>query len=470
MTTEPQARGLSQFAARNPTKTKQDEYAGDNDFELKHILIKSASGGEVDVSDLFVNMSIFEDLFSNTVSAIISFVDMNDICQHLPIIGQQEKMEVVFGIPGDNSGPIKFEFDIFRISVKSISTVSKKQAITCHAVSTQQFKNIHTRISKSYYNTVSGMIKKIFNESFSGDGAGIGKQHKLKVEAKTDSEKRKFIIPNWHPLDAIGWLVDRAVPEENSEACNYIFYQDRNGFHLTTLEKLISATPPVQEYYYMPRRFRESQHGKFRDPGYEMRNIHRIIFQEPGNRLEENLKGMYGAKILTHDIVRKKYEYTTNTLNKNFKKTKHAEAEYPIAKAIDTFSTNPDTFWNFCPIQKTLNMENNLHGGNTVEQNEKYSEWFLKRKSLMRQVGTNIITITVAGDSRRKPGDVVLLNFTPLQPTDGRVPNPNKYINGRYLVTSIKHRLTQEGYLMDMELSKDSNQEAYPSTSNFLKD
>jgi len=465
--TDPTKKGLSHFEDNNPGKANQllDKYAGDNNYRLKTLTISSPSGGEVDITTIFVGMSIYEDMFSNTMSCSVSFHDTNDICRHLPIVGQREKIKAVFSLPGDKD--IEYTFDIYRISVKNISTVGKKQAITLQGVSAEQFKNIHTKVSRSFYDSIDNIIETIYNDYLKPDGSAS--QYKLSTILPTNKEKRKFIIPNWHPFDAINWLLTRATPKDNDNASNYIFFQNRDGHHLTTIEDLFKiGSKPRMEYFYMPRRYREAP-ANFRDPGYEMRNIQRLIFEEPGNRLDENVKGMYGSSILTHDIVRKKYKLKKFQLKSNFSKTKHIEQNYPIAQGIDKFSKEYNTFFNFCPIHKNLNQKNKLHGGDTIEQNEKYAEWLLNRKSLIRQIGANIININVSGDSRRSPGDVVHLTHTPLQPAVGKDLKYNKYINGKYLVTSVQHNLTPDGYWMNMELSKDSMEEVYSSSSNFLE-
>jgi hypothetical protein len=451
--------GVARFDQANPIQTARDEYAGDNDYQLDSIKIISASGADIDISNVFIGASIYEDIFSNTMSAAVSFQDTNNLVKHLPIIGQQEKLEIIFKIPGESN--VTYNFDIFRVSVRTLSTVGKKQSVTLNAVSTEQFKNIHTKVSKSYYAPIHETIKNIYDEFLSGD-------KKLDIQVDTDSEKRKFIIPNWHPLDAIDWLKQRAIPSDNPDACHYLFYEDRDGFKFTTIEKLFEVKKPKMEYFYMPRRYRDTN-TRFRDPGYEFRNIQRLIIEEPGDRLEENIRGMYGSKILTHDIVRKKYKFTEYSMKNEYKKTDHVEKEYPIAEKIDKFSDNPDTYFALQPIHKNLNMEND-RGGDTVEQNEKYSKWLLKRKSLLRQIGSQVVNVHISGDSRRKCGDVVLLQVTPLEPGTIEDHNIDKYISGKYLVTSIKHNLTPDGYWMDMELGKDSVQEPYPEESNFLKE
>ncbi len=463
-------KGVNQWQDANEQKTNNEGYAGDNDYKLKRMEITSASGGQVDVMGIFVSMKIYEDLFSNTMSCTLTFQDTNNLARLLPIIGQREKLVVEFRIPSEETDSVIFEFDIFRVSVKNISTVGKKQLVKVSGVSSEQFKNVHTKISRSYYDTIDKMISGLFSTYLESDGEG--NQHKLNIDVETDTEKRKFIIPNWHPFDAINWLMTRAQPKEKPTACNYLFYQDRDGFHLNTLDNLFLEKTPKQQYRYMPRKYRERP-GNFRDPGFEMRNVQRLTITEPGNRLDENLKGMYGSKLLTHDIVRKEYEFTEYSLKDNFGDTNHVPQPdieaYPIAQLLDNFSTEPDTVFNFCPIHKTLNQENELYGGDTVEKNEKYSQWLLRRNSMSRQTGSMIINVQVSGDSRRKCGDIVNLKTTPLQPGSKEDQQLDKYITGNYCVTSIKHNLTPEGYLMDMELSKDNMNDTYPDKSTFLK-
>ena len=462
-----QKEAVSLWDKANPIETAAEGYAGDNDYKLKSIEIESPSGGKVDVQNIFTNMKMYEDLLTNTMSCSLTFQDTNNIARHLPLIGQREKLTATWSIPGEKD--VVFEFDVYAVVTRNISDTGKQQMITVRGVASEQFKNIHTRVSKSFYKKIDEMVSEIFTENL--EDSGSSDQHKLNIDVKTDSEKRKFIIPNWHPFDAINWLADRSQGEENPEACHFIFYQNREGFHFSTIEKLFEEKDPKMAYYYTPRKYRERP-GWFRDPGFESRNIQRLIIDEPGDRLSENIQGMYGSKILTHDIVRKKYEYKEYSMKDSFKKTKHVpqpdKESYPIAESLDEFSDKPDTFWNFCPIHKNLNQENELHGGDTVEKNEKYSEWLLKRKSLMRQIGGMIINVEVSGDSRRKCGDVVHLRVTPLQPGSKEDENLDKYLCGNYLVTSIEHKVTPDGYVMSMELSKDNQNEAYPSSSDFV--
>jgi hypothetical protein len=445
-----------------------DAHKGTRDYLLKDLIITSPNGGKVSLIYKFVSCSIFENIFSNTMSCELSFLDVHNWARHLPIIGQQEKLEIVFSLAGADD--VTFEFDVYGIRSKHVSTAGRSQVMVLSCVSPEMFKDSHTKISKSYYGTISDIVTEIYDSNIK-DVSG----KELSIDVKTTNVKKKYVIPNWSPFTAINWLTARAVAEDNTDACNFVFYEDREGFHFTTLDKLVDVPIPKQSYMWHPRKYRDlskpsSVRGQ-RDVGYEHRNLESIRFADAGNRLEEIETGMYASKVLTHDIVRKKYEVTDFNLKDSWDGIKHVEKEYPIIKGIDKFSPESNTVYDFKPKHKFLNRKNKLHGGETVEDNDEYEKWFSKRKSQMKQIESMRLYTNGAGDSRRMCGDVVHLRFEPLEPGEaGDESNTDKYISGKYLVTSVRHFFQQDGgYQMDMELAKDSVQESYPE-SNTMKE
>jgi len=454
---------VEHFEDANSIPPPDDQHAATRDYRLKDITIASPSGGNLSVMFNFVSCSIFEDIFSNTMSCELSIMDTNNVVRHLPIIGQQEKLTITFETPGTKD-IIEFKFDIYAVRNKILPSSGRKQVVTLSAVSTIMFNETYTKISKSYYDTTTNIIKDICKEYLEIP------DKKMFVDVKGDNEKIKIIIPNWSPLTAINWLVARA---RDGDVCNFVFYEDREGFHLTTLDKLVDVDKPHMGYFYTPRKHRDyttvgAVRGR-RQVGYEYRNIESLVFEEPGNRLDEINGGMHSSRLLTHNIVTKSYEFTDYNMKKEWDNTKHIEKNYPICKDLDKFGTEHDSVFDFKPKHKFLNQKNSL-GGEDVEDNDKYQEWFSKRKSQIKQGRLFRIAANLAGDSRRKCGDVVYLKFAPLEPGKNEDESKiDKYITGKYLVTTVRHTLSQDGgYLMDMELTKDSVGMPYPKKSKFL--
>ena len=71
--------------------------------------------------------------------------------------------------------------------------------------------------------------------------------------------------------------------------------------------------------------------------------------------------------------------------------------------------------------------------------------------------------MTIKGQSYLEVGDVVQFN---LQTVENKKTSNGKFdpqYSGRYIITKIRHRVTQEEYLNVLELAKDSVANRYPS-------
>ena len=127
MTENPKDTSLSQYDANNDVLADDGKYRGDGAYQLKEIVITSPSGGEVDVAEIFTQCSIYEDLMANTMSASLSFIDTNNIVKHLPILGQSEKLKIIFQSPSMDK--VTYEFLIYKVGVRALSTVGKNKVL-----------------------------------------------------------------------------------------------------------------------------------------------------------------------------------------------------------------------------------------------------------------------------------------------------------------------------------------------------
>ena len=88
------------FDQNNSQEAKSSEYQGTDDFRLKSLKITSPNGGFFDIRNIFVSLNMYEDLFSNCMSADLTLIDSGNIKKFLPIIGQEEKVEIEYETPG----------------------------------------------------------------------------------------------------------------------------------------------------------------------------------------------------------------------------------------------------------------------------------------------------------------------------------------------------------------------------------
>jgi hypothetical protein len=69
------------------------------------------------------------------------------------------------------------------------------------------------------------------------------------------------------------------------------------------------------------------------------------------------------------------------------------------------------------------------------------------------------VNVTIPGDSDKRAGDRINLQFPSYGATDDVKDLPNKFVSGRYLVTATRHAYTASGYKTAMMCVKNAFEE-----------
>ena len=103
-----------------------------------------------------------------------------------------------------------------------------------------------------------------------------------------------------------------------------------------------------------------------------------------------------------------------------------------------------------------------VHGGapseNPIEMEKRVEEWMAQRISQKRQMQTVRIQFDAPGDSAREVGDLIWFNLPSENPTAAEKTGqqqPHKYISGKFLITALRHKITNDEYTMHVEAIKD---------------
>ena len=462
------------FDDNNTIEAKSSEYQGTDDFRLKTLKITSPNGGFFDIKSIFVSMNIYQDLFANCMSADVTLIDSGNIKKFLPIIGQEETVTIEYETPGAES--IKLEFVTYGIPQRTVNNTGRKQLYTLKLTTRETYMDLQSKFSKSYTGSVSKAIKDIYDEKLKID-------KDLKVEIETEDQEKKYIIPYWSPLQSINWLVQRAIPSDNPEACNYVFYESIDAqegkakFYLTTIEKLLKdQETPVMDFIYRPTKQRDKPDDT-RVTALDFRNIYEIKFVEEGDRLSEVAGGRYASTVLVHDIISQKFMGREEDglswedggpafsfkLKDEYDNTEHVEKEYPLSKENDNFSGTPMSNFLYRPRHAQM------YDG--IDNNDEYEKWILKRRSFMKGIGMKKVKMQVSGDSRMQVGNVIHLDLAAIQATSKGKDDLDKFESGRYLVTEINQNLSYDGHIMHMKCVRDSNGEKVQDRSmDYRKD
>ena len=460
------------------------------DVVIDEITLRSYSGFTMSLKGIFENFIVYEDIFSNCMSGSITLIDSMNIVKNFPIIGA-ETLTIIYRSPMGGGKPIKLVFRTYKISVLTETAQEATQMIRVEFVATQAIKSMQTKVSKSYRNmTVSKMAKNIFDEFLAVDngennglisalaggaavgglvggavlplvgsvaGAIVGGAIGLAREVLDDDkihlatiivtfDNRSYVIPYWSPLYAINWLAHRARAKSDTSMCDYVLFQNSDGHHFMPLSALKTADPSFT-YTNYPEGFRSDDGARMLES--ELRNIHSLIVEDVTDKIKQQNLGMLASAVMTHDMTTKTWGTTQFKYDKSFMNdAAHLEKNPLVPMEKIDYTDAVESHIRFYP-KSSYSMAGLI-------QVHDPDETVLIRQSLLNQLNSINLIISCYGDTNVKVGQVIDFKTISKEATKKQDNYEDDYLKGRYLVTTIKHMVTDREHTMTMTLSRDS--------------
>ena len=553
--------GAKQPDIKNPTDTNQPRFPGE--YEIIECNLHSPhkpGGGFIDLRQTFTSLSIYESLFSHTLTMDIRVLDGVGLAEFMPIIGEETLSliiktanmpnleEVSLGQPSGpagsevekpgpfkdstNSGLLKLNFNICKMSDKDEKNAQRGMTeYTLHGVSEEYIDNLKTKVQRTTINTLTGepqkistVVRSIFREFF--------RWSNKKIFIEPTKNLTNLVTPNLTPFKTFDFLASRAVSAgQHAVGATFLFYETVTGFFFISLETLFAGggmgylkpadDPPgtspqegqysfsnmraKETYTIWPKRFQQAPKDvtNAEKRAMEMVSVDQFEYTSNFDVLENLTNGMYANKLLTHDIVRMKYDTLDfNYIDKSIQRKETVirsdgseEEKDKILTAADkkNFADSfahldqgllctsyqkglgsADAHVSFYPTNfghsevghfkdgigtKTVKLGTELGPLNIIPS--RVEQWMQQRIVQNQQINNIKIFIRAPGRSNRMVGDVVDFKIPSPQLEDkakGR-PQEHKYLSGKYLVTKLRHHFTREKYQIEFECIKDSFKE-----------
>lgn len=401
-------------------------------INLVKINIISSDGKRLDITTMLGDLTLYEDIFSNTMSGYAMIQDALDLIETLPMVGQ-ELLEIELQTP-TLENKITKTFYIYKL--KSRITKKRSQSYILHFCSIELVNSENAKVSKSFSGAISDTVSSIFN-----DNRYMASKSKLVLEATKN--EYKFIAPFWTPLETINWISNKAINKEGVP--NYLFYENNQEFVYTSVDKLIKANPNKKFYYSDVDTNTAFGVNDSIDDKYSLVEI--IQNDVTFDYLRNLNAGMYASKLYTLDLTTKNIGVTKFDYINDFDKSSHL-GKVPLKSS--SLNRKSDASVNFIP-------KNNYVTGKYKQQN--YKDFFLQRNSLIEQLSAFKLNIKVHGRTDIKVGQTIDLELNQLRElladeidTDGK----SKYFGGKYLITAIRHQIVVGKHIMYMEIIHDS--------------
>lgn len=454
---------------------QKEQLVNPGDVMLEKCEIESITGDRYDIIDVLSEINIYEDIFNNGVTGDVFLVDSVNLINMAPIIGQ-EVIRIRFKTPVIDPAPIReLTFHIYKISKRHTKN-DRTQGYVLHFASPATIRNQLVKVGR----TISGQISnepvlKIIQEDLDADVGLIG----------STKGAFEFVIPFWSPYKTLNWLAKRAITTDttNGGDANFVFYEtisnsdsDRlNGFehNFISIGQLMSLPPRFkgqEKYSFGPitRTLEETGKELYPDIRAMYYTINEYEILESMDNMEAISRGMYGSRLVSYDMLTKQISNTSFNYFEDFtNKTRNLPGRDGEQHPLTTNRPNPGglVFQDFddANIQRTSE-----HDLSHTQFPEPYGskEWMLQRQSSLQQLKMNRVLCVVPGNSRLRAGNVFEM-VLPSQGQDAGFGKEDQHLSGRYLVTSLRHKIQKASYFTTMELAKDSFYTQLPeSTKN----
>lgn len=369
----------------------------------------------IDLRSLVQEISIFEDMFSPTITASIFILDALNVVDEMPIIGG-ERILLQFKTPSMEE-MISQEFVIYKVTKRTVEPRQNNyQSYGLLLCTPDRYKDSNTDISRTFKGSYTDIITQVLN---------IIKSPKP-LDAEQSAGINSFISPYWSPLKICAFAAKRAIGESFEP---FFFYEDLDGYKFKS-SKTIYKQEPVNKYFIGM----EQSKGENTSPNNGFTAITNWEIIDGNDRLDQNADGLFGAKVFQYNMQNK-----TMTLN-NYDYTQMFDTD--VAVKIEKYPLYDD-------------VKDRTKTQFIFERFDKSHLGAYYRKMMFGMLSAYGLRVSVRGDSTLRVGQIIELDI-PSARASGADPKMEQVTSGRWLITSLKHMIRKDEYNIILELSKDS--------------
>ena len=422
----------------------------------------------IDIKNIILKITLDENIYEHSMVGKLQIYDTLDVRTILPITGL-ERLNLKFNTPGlkgvnavANEG---HPFHIYKIqSVYQDKDSVRSQLYDIFFCSRESYFNNMHKVSKAYEGAVELGVEDIFtNKKY------LNSTKQLYVEPT--KYKTKVVIPNLKPLSAIRMLCARAVSQQYENA-GYLFYETPDGYHFRSYESMFAMAGAIArptKWHYRPqlKNIRNPRTG-VEEPVKDMHGVNNWGLDRPVDVLKTLHSGGYANKSIEYDSFYKTINITDYNYEKDFGKHFHTEHDgdghrtadkmhLPSAVFDDTGKRLSEKPEQRVFLKSTPSMVHDKFG---FIPSELSTQKMMSQETLLK---SGVLTLNVPGNSLLQAGDIIDFEMPFFQPLgDDKPVRKNPYWAGRYLITFLKHNISNVGgYTMTILAVKDNAAHPY---------
>jgi len=405
-------------------------------------VFKNMYDEELDLGSIIEQLSIYESIYNDCMFGNISIKDGQGFTERQSLIGAgNEKIivEIETQTGSELNSNLRKEFRLNSYSNASYSSTGNGVInSTLGFVSQHLIHNNRIDISRSFNAMTASEIVGYITENILKlpEGKNDLEWDSLETNEETKNVKN-CVIPGWSPFKTIKWLCNHSMSKESGSS-NYIFFENNEGFHFTSIDKL--KTQDAARTFTVGTDISKSLVTD--GSGVNIRADLLENFEQPArfNHTASQMNGLYGGKIFTHNILTKSY---------NSYEVKYDGQDEGIMggsaglNGAGQFASTPDSNIGFMPDEY-------MYGIHDKKDNTHYAHRDMK----LAELRTNIVKFDIAGNTNIWAGDVINIKV-PSNIREADDLEEDEFLSGSWLITAIHHKINAMEYIMTIECMRD---------------
>ena len=409
-------------------------------YNMKKLLLITENN-VIDLKQVFVQLNIYEDLFSFTFSGNMSVVESDNFTGKEKILGG-ERLIIEFESMTEVEGELilvntNLTAIITKISSEAAVTSGMSKTYVIDFVSIDHISNMRKKISKSFFKTPFHEIVRFCVNALDSDS-------NLKLEPSKNIIDR-IIIPFWTPFRAISWCADKAIQTQSRKTnslSSFLFYQTiyntedaRNVdvssyFHFVSIDSLLKKPPKNTVVYNVKNT------DPYKKSTKKFVDAESFSVVESFDYLKMGMQGAYTSVMTEVSFMNKKWRYRVFNYKKDYDLMDHIY-ENPYMNELNdlvNFSKNAQVAYMKSMDENKYNFAKNI------------------RTNQLSFLNNRKIRLLLPGNSFFSVGDIINFKYPSFEKDytkDSTGEDPT--FSGKYLITSINHTLTAFTYKVAVE-------------------
>ena len=404
-------------------------------YTLSKVLLTPSNGEVRNITDLCAQISIRESLYAGSLQAEVNILDAANNLEKLKVVsGEVLDLTITRRLTSGQNDKYNHKFMISEISDYA-KLKPGVQTYVLRCISAHAYMSQVKTISKPFNNVPGQLIKNICTDELNIDP----KELSISTETK---QTIKGVYPRMRPMYLINWLTRRSYDNNTP----FFFYETLgDGIHFQSYETLIGKEPH-NTYLHTPSI--TTTVGSEEHSNALKNKILSMVTDLNMSKYIQAPAGAYSSTLHTIDIATKKY--ATQTYEYGDQLMLNGNGLIPTGMKLDDRPLK--SYRESTNFYVSLNSSS--AGGGSNYHAPADSE-ILNANAYIENMEGTVLTISIYGDFKLSVGMTIDCSIIKSNEEGEEKTGKDKFLSGKYLVTSINHRFEDE-YIMEVLCKKDS--------------